>query len=307
LFPARDYISGDLFQISRCRRCSLVRTLPRPHSAESERYYPSEYYGDDRRYVFPVDYALNLLQARRSRRIHDFNARRAGAVLDVGCGRGLLLHQLRTLGWKVTGTELSNRAARHAREALHLDVHVGELTNLDFEAQSFDAVVLWHVLEHVDNPAVLLHEVSRLLRPDGIVLVAVPNFGSIEGKLWRAHWFHLDVPRHLTHFTPNSLANVLEAERLKTERTSYFSPEYDYFSFIQSALNGVGLRQNSLYDRLRAGPAKLVGRIDRKDGHQNLIAHLILVPLLALLSLFFVPTAGLLGRGATVIVYARKV
>jgi SAM-dependent methyltransferase len=265
------------------------------------------YYGDARRYVIPVDFLLNRLQARRGDQIHEANGERAGAVLDIGCGRGLLLDELRKLGWTVAGTEISDAAARFARDVLQLDVKVGDLRHLHFEEGAFDAVVLWHVLEHVDDPTSLLREVHRLVRPGGFVLLAVPNFGSIEAKLSRAGWFHLDVPRHVSHFTPETLVHVLNAERFKVERISYFSPEYDYFSFVQSVLNRLGVYQNSLYELLRARPAKLLQRKGTPGYTRDAIANLALAPFLILLALVFVPLAAWLGRGATMIVSARKV
>lgn len=306
LFTARDYISGDRFMVRLCRQCSLVRTSPRPCREDLDRYYPPEYYGATHRFVPLVDSWLNPLQAKRSKQIHEANGRRAGAVLDIGCGRGLLLHHLRRLGWSVTGTELSDGAARFAREVLHLDVRVGDLERIHFEEGPYDAVVLWHVLEHFEDPAGVLHKVNRLVRPGGFVFLAVPNFGSIEAQLWRVNWFHLDVPRHMSHFTPKTLIHLLEAEQFRVERISYFSPEYDYFSFVQSALNRVGVHQNSLYDLLRARSAKLL-RLRRMPGHRwEVLVNLALAPLLGLLAVVWVPVAARVGRGATMILYARK-
>jgi 2-polyprenyl-3-methyl-5-hydroxy-6-metoxy-1,4-benzoquinol methylase len=307
LFTARDYISGDRFTVRLCRQCSLVRTSPAPEDAEKQRYYPPVYYGDARRYVIPVDFLLNRVRVRHSVQIHEANGNRPGTVLDIGCGRGIILDELRKLGWAVTGTELSDAAARFARAVLQLDVKVGDLRHLHFEEGAFDAVVLWHVLEHVDDPASLLREVHRLVRPGGFVLVAVPNFGSIEAKLTRASWFHLDVPRHVSHFTPETLVRMLEAEQFTSERINYFSLEYDYFSFVQSVLNRLGVHQNSLYELLRAGPAKLLQRKGTRGHARDTIANLILAPFLSLLALLFVPLAAWLGRGATLIVHARKV
>jgi SAM-dependent methyltransferase len=227
-------------------------------------------------------------------------------VLDIGCGRGLLLNELRKLGWRVIGTELSDGAARFARESLGLDVRVGGAGRLGLEEGSFDAVVLWHVLELVEDPAHLLHEVARLVRPGGFVLVAVPNFGSIEARLWKAGWFHLDIPRHLSHFTPETLSRMLAAAGFTWERGSYFSPEYDYFSVIQSTLNGTGVQQNSLYELLRAGPAKVLQGRGAGSRKRDVIANLVLAPLLGLVALIWVPIVARLHRGATMAVYARK-
>ena len=304
LFVARDYITGDEFSIVACRRCALVRTKPVP--ASGDRYYPPSYYGGTGRYVFPVDFLLHRLQATRSRRIHRLNGNRPGRMLDVGCGRGLLLDELRRLGWTVTGTELTDTAARYAREELGLDVKVGDLRTLSFGQESFDAIVLWHVLEHIEVPSSLLWEVHRLLRPGGFLVVAVPNFSSAEARLFRQHWFHLDVPRHLCHFAVDTLCRLLGELGLERERTMYFSPEYDYFSFVQSALNRLGARQNLLYELLRAAPAKLLQPGSQRRDKFNVLANAMLAPALGLVAMAWVPVAARMRQGATVTVVARK-
>ena len=174
----------------------------------------------------------------------------SGAVAGCCCG------EFQKLGWEVSGTELSDSAARYAREMLKFPVHLGRLADLHLPDNCYDAIVLWHVLEHLLDAGDILAEVRRLLRPGGVLLVGVPNFGSIEVRLTRNKWFHLDVPRHVTHFTPASLEHTLSAAGLKIRRTSYFAPEYDCFSFIQSALNLLGFRHNLLYMLLRHKNAK---------------------------------------------------
>ena len=99
------------------------------------------------------------------------------------------------------GIERSATAAQQAREVLYLDVGVQDLDELIADGVSFDAVVLWHVAEHLHDPATTLRNVASLLRPGGVLMIAVPNFGSPEAKIGKAGWFHLDVPRHVFHFT----------------------------------------------------------------------------------------------------------
>ena len=78
------------------------------------------------------------------------------------------------------------------------------------EGTTYDAVVLWHVAEHLHAPQGTVRGIARLLRPGGVLLIAVPNFGSPEARIGRAGWFHLDVPRHLVHFTASTLTAILE-------------------------------------------------------------------------------------------------
>lgn len=306
LYIAHDYISGDAFSLMRCAACGLILTSPQPVPAQLARYYPSGYYGRDARYGQPLQRALRALYAARARHFTRSSGQQSGLVVDIGCGRGEILHAMRESGWRTLGTEISESSARHAREALHLDVRVCEdVDALGLPEGSADLVLLWHVLEHVRDPARMLGEIATLLRPGGTLIVAVPNAGSLEARLSGPRWFHLDVPRHLWHFTPATLTTLLRPEGLEVGRSSYFSPEYDFFSFVQTALNMLGMRQNTLYDLLRTKGAKVL-QADAPPSAPDRAASVLLAPLLGLLSLLWVPIAARSGRGATMVIIAKK-
>jgi SAM-dependent methyltransferase len=304
LFAARDCVTGDPFEIRRCGACGLSLTWPSPSPAEMGRYYPDAYYGDagEKRFVGPVEGLQRALCGSRARRVEAAAGGRPGRVLDVGCGRGFLLDAFRRRGWAVEGTEMSAASSAHARDVLRIPVHVGTLESLALPAGSFDAVTLWHVLEHVTDPGSLLAEIARLLRSGGALLVSVPNFGSPEARLAGPGWFHLDAPRHLVHFTPGSLAALLEGAGLETLDSRFFAPEFDAFSFVQSALNRLGLRQNALYDTLRSRAAKL----GADGGGASAAASVLLAAPLGILSLPATLAAGLAGAGSTLTVLARR-
>jgi SAM-dependent methyltransferase len=303
IFPARDYISGETFQVARCRGCGQVVTVPVP--ADLGRYYPAGYYGDaaGRRFPALMEWLQEKLYDWRSRQVLRRLKRKNAKVLDVGCGRGLLLRAFRQNGCDVIGTEFSDDACRFAREVLNIPVRVGLLDELHFPDSSFDVVVMWHVLEHVSDPRPTLAEVSRILRPGGIFLVAVPDFGSPEARLTRAGWFHLDVPRHLSHHTRASLSRALGETGLRPAGFSSLAPEYDCFSFVQSLLNRLGVRPNLLYNWLRGRSAKV---IDGKNHIGSVAATALLTPVLGAVSLPATLLLALLGRGATLIVTAMK-
>jgi SAM-dependent methyltransferase len=303
LFRARDYVSGEEFGLVRCTACGLVRTRPAPAPGTWHRYYPPAYYGRPGANRFPplVERLQDALYAARARRVERLCGGRPGRVLDIGCGRGHLLRQFQRRGWDVLGTELGAAAAAHARDVLGVPVESGDVRELGLPGEHFDAVVLWHVIEHAADPSALLAEASRLLRPGGIALVAAPNFASPEARLTGDRWFHLDVPRHLSHFTPVTLARALGDAGLEPERWSGFAPEYDLFGFVQSALNRIGLPHNLLYDALRGRSAKLLGR----DGAAVPLAVAAALPA-ALLALPWIAIAGATGRGATLTVFARR-
>jgi 2-polyprenyl-3-methyl-5-hydroxy-6-metoxy-1,4-benzoquinol methylase len=303
LFPAYDYISGETFQVVRCGACAQVVTLPVP--PDIGRYYPAGYYGDKsgRRFPAVMEWLQEKLYEWRSgqalRRLKQKNPK----VLDVGCGRGLLLRAFQQQGCDVTGTEFSDGACRFAREVLQLPVRVGLLPELKFPENSFDVVVMWHVLEHISDPRPIVAEVARILRPGGIFLVAVPNFGSPEARLTKAGWFHLDCPRHLSHHTEESLPQILNAAGLSPQWVSSLAPEYDNFSFVQSLLNWLGVQPNLLYNWLRGQSAKVIGG---KKNTGSAIATVLLTPMLAAISLPATLLLALLGRGATLTITAVK-
>ena len=133
---------------------------------------------------------------------------------------------------------------------------------------------------------------------DGVTAV----FGSPEARASGPGWFHLDVPRHLVHFTPDTLVGALRGSGFEPLGTSWFTPEFDAFSFVQSALNRVGLRQNALYDALRGRAAKL----GTEGGGATAVASVLLAAPLGILSLPATLAAGVAGAGSTLTVLARR-
>ena len=304
LFPARDYVTGDRFELVRCRGCGLALTTPAPAGAEMAKYYPAVYYASTGGKRFPavVELMQKLLYGRRVRRVERLHGDRKGRVLDVGCGPGFLLKRFQQSGWDAQGTELSEHSAAHARQTLGLPIHTGDLASARFPDAHFDAVVLWHVLEHVPCPQGTIAEVARILRPGGVLLVGVPNFGSWEARLAKNKWFHLDVPRHLNHFTVPTLTWMLASAGIKVKCESFFAPEYDCFSFVQSALNRLGLRHNLLYQLLRQGRSKVL----QEESLFQILATLLLAVPLTLASVPATLVAALLRQGTAVSFYAEK-
>jgi SAM-dependent methyltransferase len=306
LFAARDFITGRDFTVAHCDECGFDVTTPQPGAEEMDAYYPSGYYGtiEDRRFPHFVETLQNALYTLRVREVEAVANSGPGRVLDVGCGRGVLLQEFRRRGWEVQGTELSEQAASYARQTLKIPVEIGSLETLHFPANHFDAVTLWHVLEHVVNPRALLAEINRILKPDGVLLIAAPNFGSLEARVSKDKWFHLDVPRHVTHFSQDTLENALNESGFDVRHESGFAPEYDFFSFIQSALNLCGLRHNLLYDVVRGKQAKVLS--GEPAPWWQIAASLVLGAVLGILSVPATLLAGFTGQGGTISILAVK-
>jgi SAM-dependent methyltransferase len=305
LFPARDWVTGDAFEVCHCPGCGLAVTLPQPDREALAYGYPPGYHRGPagRRFPRGVEWLQRLLYARRARAVERLVGGRTGRVLDVGCGPGFLLDAFRRRGWEPQGTELTEGAAAHARRVLGIPVHVGPLESWPWPESSFDAVAMWHVLEHWPDPRVALDRAARLLRPGGVLLVGVPDFGSPEARWAAGAWFHLDVPRHLVHLTRRSLAGMLAGAGLEVRQVVTTAPEYDGFSLLQSALNRLGLGHNLLYDLLRRRGARLSReRASRLD----LALTLLLTLPLGLLALPAAALLSLTGRGSSVTLLAAR-
>ena len=302
LFDANDPSTGDAFTIVRCRRCDLARTAPAPTDEELDGYYPQGYHSTTKRYRGGMDRILSMVHRSRIRTLERLIGG-TGSALDIGCGPGVLINQMRSRGWKVRGTERSPSAARQAREVFHLDVSAVDVEELVAAGASYDAVILWHVAEHLHTPEVTVRAIARLLRPGGVMLVAVPNFGSPEARIGRAGWFHLDVPRHLVHFTPATLTAILDATGFRPVKVTHLVPEYDLFSFVQTAENRLGLPANLLYDVLRRPEARL-----RRNQNGRLLTGVavgLAVPL-SVAAAVIAPLAAAARRSATIAVYAVR-
>ncbi len=302
LFDARDPSTGDTFTIVRCRQCDLARTAPAPSEAELDGYYPKGYHSTTKRYRGGMDRVLSMVHSSRIRTIERLLGG-PGSVLDIGCGPGVLINQMRSRGWRVRGTERSPSAAAQARDVFHLDVSAVDVDTLVAEGTTYDAVVLWHVAEHLRAPHETVRGIAQLLRPGGVLLIAVPNFGSPEARIGRDGWFHLDVPRHLVHFTAATLTAILKPAGLRPVKVTYLVPEYDVFSFVQTAENRLGLPPNLLYDVLRRPEARL-----RRQQSSRVLAGVavgLAIPL-SVAAMIVAPIAASARRSATIAVYAVR-
>lgn len=304
LFRTRDYVTGQPFEVGECATCGLVVTVPQPDETAIASYYPGEYYGEpgSRRFPLVVEALQRAMYVARVRAVKRLAGGKPGRVLDVGCGRGLLLEAFRRRGWEIHGTELTEASAAYARETLGIPVHVGPMEGWAWPEAHFDAITFWHVLEHWPDPRAVLREVHRLLRPGGCLAVGVPNFGSPEARATRAGWFHLDVPRHLAHLTPASLTGALREAGFQVRRVSFFAPEFDAFSFVQSALNSMGFQHNLLYGLLRTPSARLV----RAARPAEVLATVALAVPLGLAAIPATMLLSLARRGSSMTAYAVR-
>jgi 2-polyprenyl-3-methyl-5-hydroxy-6-metoxy-1,4-benzoquinol methylase len=191
------------FTVSQCLQCGLAFTNPRPTPQSIKLFYEDYFDG-----YMKADSAIYTDRAREVVQLVDI---KKGCALDIGCGTGSFLVELQRLGWEVAGIEPDPVACELARTQHALDVHLGTLDSAKLEVAQFDVVTLWHVLEHIRQPTDHLRICHDLLKPGGWLVVEVPNFGSLQSRVFRNVWYALSLPEHLYHFSSSTLRRVLPA------------------------------------------------------------------------------------------------
>ena len=252
---------GDLvqqtpgFQLIRCRHCGLVRTEgPGLDLTYDGDYYSAHALQDTMRSlrsggarVRLTDFAyaayldgssswLRRLAALPVRnRLGGLPPRNesGGSLLDVGSGDGDFLRRAKTAGYQVVGQEINPAAVASARKA-GLDVHLGPLEAAGFVPQSFDAVRLWHVLEHVAEPLAILKTAHALLKPSGVLVVGVPDFDSPARRIFGARWAGLQLPFHRHHFNPRTLRRALSVSGFRVRSLRHRSVGTIYSSLTEA-------------------------------------------------------------------------
>jgi SAM-dependent methyltransferase len=212
--PDRLHGTPGSFEVAVCEGCGAGITLPPSSPAELAGFYPDAY-GPYARPSNPfVALASSVIRwwqgtlARRSPPLSALRDRAPGRGLDIGAGRGDLSSMLKARGWKMVAIEPSSAAASSARQR-GLEARTGALGTVELERRHYDFAVFQHSLEHTINPLVDLRATHAALKPGGLVLVSVPNFGSWQSRRFRGSWYHLDVPRHRVHFTGEALHRAL--------------------------------------------------------------------------------------------------
>lgn len=279
--------TGELFSVKVCCKCGHGETTPVP--ADLGPYY-SHYHGG--RHGFTARFRARRRAALLGRA---FAGKDPRAVFDIGCGDGDFLIATRKMGWAVAGSERVEKASdidgirvfRDLAEAIEV---LGE--------SSQDAVTCWHSLEHFTDPNAALADIRRLLADNGVLIVAVPDSGGWQARIFGKSWLHLDVPRHLSHFTADSLKQVLEHHGFSVRRSRHCEFEYDVLGWSQSSLNAMFRTQNVFFHVL-SGKAANVLIVSK-------LANFVLGSLLSAISLPLVLAGSLAGRGGTLVVEAVK-
>jgi SAM-dependent methyltransferase len=284
-------LSDRRFDLRRCRDCGTAVTAgsPEPDLHDGGAFRA----GRPRLHRLALP-ALRAFDGRRLRLLEEL-AQPGDRVLDAGAGQGRFVAVARASGFDAFGIEPARRGVERAA-VIGAPVLAVDIESASLRAGSLDAVTLWHVLEHLEDPGAALARIAGWLRPGGGLLIGVPNLASAQARLGRDRWFHLDVPRHRTHFTPAGIGRLLEAGGFEVLAIRHRLLEHNPYGMWQSGVSRLTRHPSYLYNLLKRNAP-----IDRRDLALTALA-VPLAPAAALAELL----AGLAGRGGTIAVLARR-
>lgn len=250
LYPTCS-ISGDNFYFNRCLKCHAVFLCPTPTQKQLDQAYDDSYYGRGQaKFTGYVEKILEHFRRARAARACKY-IRPPAKILDIGCGNGRFLGYLINLGFEGYGIELPGKAAQRAQQISQLKLKVGRLASEDFGENFFDCICMWHVFEHLTKPKETLQTIRKILRPDGYLMMSLPNISSIQSRLFRGKWLHLDPPKHLFFLSAHDLILEMRGLGFKLVKQKYFSLEQNPFGIQQSILNCILSKREVLFEALK--------------------------------------------------------
>lgn len=240
----KDYfLTQEVFDIFECPNCGLLFTEPRPAPDVIGKYYQSEdYYShqQNKKGFIPRIYERVKSINIKNKVKMAIDGLPQGSLLDIGCGVGDFLCQVKKENWNVVGIEPSDTAKDIAEQRLGFrPISPSEYNS--FSDASFDVITLWHVLEHIDDLHFQTSEFERLLKPGGRLVIALPNYQSFDCQYYRDKWAAWDVPRHLNHFSQKSLQNMIVSQGFSILDSKKLVWDAYYISFMSERYCGHSL------------------------------------------------------------------
>ena len=256
IFSAKDNtVSHKIFAVWQCNACTARFTQDVPEQDAIGAYYASENYishSDTKEgFINKLYHAVRRKTlASKMQLIQTETGKQQGNILDVGCGTGAFLHTMQGAGWKVTGLEPDETARAKAGSLYQVNTLPSpEIFNL--AAGSFDAITMWHVLEHVHQLHEYVTQLKKLLTEKGKLFIAVPNYTSKDAQAYKENWAAYDVPRHLYHFSPQSMKILMKMHGLQVNKMKPMWFDSFYVSMLSEEYkNGKGNIINAFWNGL---------------------------------------------------------
>ncbi len=243
---AIDYtVSQEQFQILKCIDCKHLFTQNVVSQNEIGRYYKSENYishsDTQKGFINKLYHTIRKYTLESKRKLVQTETKKQqGKILDIGCGTGAFLNTMKLKGWESTGLEPDDVARTKAKELYSLEpLPSHEIFNLP--GNTYDAITLWHVLEHVHQLQEYIAQLKNMVTPTGCIFIAVPNYTSYDAQHYGAQWAAYDVPRHLYHFSPTSMKKLVEQHGLTIKKIKPMWFDSFYVSMLSEQYkNGKG-------------------------------------------------------------------
>ena len=215
-------VSGEEFQLLHNKELDLLETFPQPKAEKLSDYYKSEDYishtNTKRNLLEYVYHSVREISLKRKLKLINSFQSDSKTLLDIGCGTGDFLEAALKDNWTITGIEPNEQARQIANSKTNNSVfEINQLETL--EPNSFDVITLWHVLEHLPNLEKHTALFKSLLKPNGTLVIAVPNYKSYDAQYYKNFWAAYDVPRHLWHFSKSSISELFKKENMKLVKT----------------------------------------------------------------------------------------
>jgi len=260
-------ISKETFTTVKCNSCGLVYLNPQPSLEELVKYYPDDYGPYNSLEMIKYGPFSNFLRKIfKKNKVDDENIKasseKAINFLDFGCGGGNYLDQIKKQhpNWNLYGLDNSEYACKKIKEK-GFNVFCGNIDEIEVPKNFFDRVYLGQVIEHLNDPKMVLKEINSLIKKDGEIVIATPNIDSIGAKVFKSFWYALDLPRHLYLFSPKTLSSVLEDTGFEVTNVEYdVSPKIDIRS-IYYLLGKKDLRINIFVWRLFMPIGKIISKL----------------------------------------------
>jgi 2-polyprenyl-3-methyl-5-hydroxy-6-metoxy-1,4-benzoquinol methylase len=239
VLSAKDYtVSHETFAITECINCTLRFTQDVPDQHSIGPYYKSEDYishtNTSKGLINRLYQSVRKRTLKQKRKLIEMvTGIKKGNLLDVGSGTGAFVNEMKQQGWQVTGLEPDEEARIVARQLYNSDLADSTIF-YQLPEHSFDAITLWHVMEHVHDLQAYVRQLKFLLKEEGKIFIAVPNYTSNDAAVYKQYWAAYDVPRHLYHFSPRSVAVLMEKNGLTVKQYKPMWYDSFYISLLSS-------------------------------------------------------------------------
>jgi len=263
-------VSQESFNIMLCDNCSFQFTNPRPNEEEISKYYQSEdYISHSDKANSPINFIYKLARkyalSSKKKIINSIVKDKKGRILDYGCGTGYFLETMKQNGWKTYGIEPNDTARKIASTKSEVQKNIEELK---LKNKKFDVITLWHVLEHIHNINQTIKILKTILKEKGKIIIAVPNIESYEQGIFQEDWAAYDVPRHLYHFSQDTMNTLMLKHGLKIKKVYPMKLDAYYISLLS---NKYKYKKNNLIKSFLTGYKSNSYAVKNKDNYSSLI------------------------------------